>query len=298
MKQGRNCFRQSPPFPLPRRPFEDDQDRDEVFVSQILLDLKPLMSLSESLSNFNWTRRKRRSCLDSSTSTSTHQIQTQITVTTTSAARTTASPDTPLSLSFSLSESDEKPKKRKKEEYVGIIQELNQRKVLLQGEVETVKNCYRKLKKFNSKLKAIRHEVLNSCTRKEEGNQMERRTNFGLQLTHRYRMNTLGRSLPSIADPTAQKLRCSYDPFTARLTSSDNGLIFGPDYGLGLQSHLSGVGIDLNLPAEEMDMDASQPLDVIADQRARFAEARRKRMGIIKIKAMRNAYGINFPVNT
>lgn len=105
---------------------------DEIIVSQILLDLKNLMSLSESLANFNWRCRRRRSCLDAAPplpsasswpSPSVHRTDNEIEERRPhikaeevvaeeeekrGAARTTGSPDTPLS--FSPSESDEKSK--------------------------------------------------------------------------------------------------------------------------------------------------------------------------------------------
>lgn len=102
---------------------------DEIIVSLILLDLKKMMSLSESLSNFNWGRRRKRSCLEAppplasasswpSPSPVNRIEEKKLHIKAAQAAqeakhgggaaRTTASPDTPLS--FSPSESDEKSK--------------------------------------------------------------------------------------------------------------------------------------------------------------------------------------------
>ncbi|KAL0347497.1 UNVERIFIED_CONTAM: hypothetical protein Scaly_1765700 [Sesamum calycinum] len=136
-----------------------------------------------------------------------------------------------------------------------MIEGLTQRKDLLRGEIENVKKYYNKLKAYNSELKAIKQEVLNaSCPRKEEEERMETGgMNLGVELTQHYRV----------------------------------------DMWLGSVNHVGPLGIDLNIPAEEaLGMDPSQPLDtgrVTADKRARFAEARRKRRGIIKIKNMRSA---------
>lgn len=80
---------------------------------------------------------------------------------------------------------------------------------------------------------------------------------------------------------------CQYTsgPIAAHLQPSDDGL--------GLINNGGPLGIDLNLPAEEaFGMELYRPLDVsktmIVDKRARFAEARRKRIGIMKTKSSRN----------
>ncbi|KAL2522332.1 uncharacterized protein Fot_26255 [Forsythia ovata] len=66
--------------------------------------------------------------------------------------------------------------------------------------------------------------------------------------------------------------------------------------GLGNINHVGPVRVpDLNISAEEaFGLDPSQPLDInrdLADKRARFAEARRLRRGIIKIKMMKSGLG-------
>lgn len=268
---------------------------DEIIVSQILLDLKNLMSLSESLSGFNWGRRRRRSCLEappaltSACSSLENRIverRAQIKVEEAEApqdekhgggARTTASPDTPLS--FSPSESDEKPKhsskktskKRSREEYLDMIEGLSQRKELLTGEIENVRKYYNKLKAHNSHLKAMKQEVLDS------------RLNLGIELTQHYRIDTELHHQPSTANPTANECEHYFSPIVARLQHSDDRL--------GSASRGGPLGFDLNLPAEEaFGVELYRPLDVnraIADKRARFAEARRKRIGIIKTKSSR-----------
>ncbi|KAI3460403.1 hypothetical protein Pfo_017066 [Paulownia fortunei] len=287
---------------------------DEIIVSQILLDLKTLVSLSESLSNFNWGCRKRRSCLDaapplprapSCPSPSVHRTGNEIAERRPhikageveeekgDAARTTASPDTPLC--FSPSESDEKSKhsskknskKRSREDYIDMIDGLTQRRDLLRGEIENVKKYYKKLKAYNSELKVMKREVLNSYPRKEEP-QME--TSGGMNLrtesTQHYRIHMVPHQQPFIADPTAQqKFQYSIGPIQTKLYSSNDGL--------ASVNHVGPLEIDLNIPASEsFGVDPSQPLDLskaLADKRARFAEARRKRRGIIKTKSMRSA---------
>ncbi|KAL2241960.1 UNVERIFIED_CONTAM: hypothetical protein Sindi_0314000 [Sesamum indicum] len=325
---------------------------DEIIVSQILLDLRNLISLSESLSNFNWGCRRRRSCLDAAPSLpptpsllpppvqrtdngieahiKAEEVSLEEKPDATAATRTTASPDTPLS--FSPSESDEKSKhsskktskKRllqvsfafqflpipqlypfdiplfltSKQEYIDMIEGLTQRKDLLRGEIENVKKYYNKLKAYNSELKAIKKEVLNtSCPRKEEEKQMETGggMNPGVELTQHYRVDMVPHQQPYIQDPMGQNFHQYplFGPIATQFYSSNSGF--------GSVNHVGPLGIDLNIPAEEaLGVDPSQPLDagrVIADKRARFAEARRKRRGIIKIKNMRSACGIKLPAS-
>ncbi|KAL0366029.1 UNVERIFIED_CONTAM: hypothetical protein Sradi_3493000 [Sesamum radiatum] len=195
------------------------------------------------------------------------------------APRPTASPDTPLS--FSPSESDEKSKhsskktskKRSKQEYIDMIEGLTQRKDLLRGVLNT------------------------SCPRKEEEEQMETGggMNLGVELTQHYRVDMVPHQQPFIQDPMAQNFHQYplFGPIATQFYSSNSGL--------GSVNHVGPLGIDLNIPAEEaLGVDPSQPLDagrVIADKRARFAEARRKRRGRIKIKNMRSACGIKLPAS-
>ncbi|KAH6780201.1 hypothetical protein C2S52_011438 [Perilla frutescens var. hirtella] len=261
---------------------------DEIIVSQILLDLRNLMSLSESLSNYNWGCRRKRSCLDPPPppplTSASFSLENRIEEKRArikaeeaaqdekhvGAARTTASPDTPLS--FSLSESDEKPKhsskktskKRSREEYLDMIEGLTQRRELLAGEIENVKKYYNKLMADNAQLKAMKQKVLNSGM------------SLGTELSQQYRID----HQPSTANPTAQE---SVGPTAAHLQPSDGGL--------GSVNHGGPLGFDLNLPAEEaFGVELYRPLEVsrpIADKRAIFAEARRKRIGIIKTKSTR-----------
>ncbi|PIM97915.1 hypothetical protein CDL12_29609 [Handroanthus impetiginosus] len=133
--------------------------------------------------------------------------------------------------------------------------------------------------------------MLNSCPRKEDP-QMER-INLGMELTQHYRIDMVHHQQPSIADPTAQNFPYPYGPIAAQFFPSINGL--------GSVNQVGPLGFDLNIPAEEaFGEEPSQPLDLnmaLADQRARCAEARRKRRGILKIKAMRHACGIKLPTS-
>ncbi|XP_051149712.1 uncharacterized protein LOC127264296 isoform X2 [Andrographis paniculata] len=269
--------RQSPML-LPSSPSTSAME-DETIVSQILLDLKTLMSLSESLSRFNWTCRKRRSSLDTPPPPPPPPgKKTPAAVAVAAAVRTTASPDTPLT--FSPGDCDGKcnksSKKRTRDEYRCTIHELNQKRNLLRGEIETVKNYYQKLKDFNSELKGVKQRVLNSCARKDEEEEED------TQMEMERRMNIPRHHPPLMGDPTAEIFRAPFGSISSNGLESVNQL-----------SRLNWI--DLNMPPEEIDV--SQPLDVVADRRARFAEARRKRKGIIKVKAMRNACGLKLPFN-
>lgn len=78
------------------------------------------------------------------------------------------------------------------------------------------------------------------------------------------------------------------------------GFGFGHINGLGSNNHVGPIWIpDLNVSAEEMDPN-QPPLDrrsssVFADRRTRFAEARRRRMDIIRVKSMRTSCFFKFP---
>lgn len=82
-----------------------------------------------------------------------------------------------------------------------------------------------------------------------------------------------------------------------RVETFQSSFGFGHINGLGSINHVGPTWIpDLNVSAEEMD--PNQPLDrssVFADRRTRFAEARRRRMDIIRVKSMRTACFFKFP---
>ncbi|KAK6131278.1 hypothetical protein DH2020_034988 [Rehmannia glutinosa] len=254
---------------------------DENFVAQILIDLPNIIRKSESLLVFKWGNKKRRSRLDEGASSSRAPSSYQMTDVGIEERKprakaeeevvAAASPVTPLS--FPASESDEKSwhafrkssNKRSREEYMDMIEELTKRRNLLRG-------------------------VLNSCIRKEEP-EMEIRLemNLGMELTQNHQFSMAPHQQPLFAD---EKFQNSLGPITAQFYSSYSGL--------GSVHHVGPLGIpDLNLAAGEVfGVDPYQPLDVsrdLSDKRARFAEARRRRSGIIKIKSMRRACGIKLP---
>ncbi|KAK4429381.1 hypothetical protein Salat_1238500 [Sesamum alatum] len=272
---------------------------DEIFVAKILLDLPSMIGLLDSLAGFQWGSKRRRSSLvegPSSSRAPSSRSPTDVEIeerkpqakAEAAAAATTSSPVSPLH--FSPSESDEKPrhtlkksyKKRSKEQYIDTIEELTQRRDLLRGEIENVTKYYNKLNAYNLQLKALKQEVLNPCIKRENPEtETSRWMNLGLQLTQQH--NQIGavapQQQPLVPDEMAEKFQHSLGPITTQF--------YG---GLGPVSHVGLLGIpDLNISAQ------GQPLDMssgIADRRARCAEARRRRRGIMKIKSMRRACGI------
>ncbi|KAL8466787.1 hypothetical protein ACS0TY_035732 [Phlomoides rotata] len=250
---------------------------DEMIVAQILVDLRlifmPHLSFVEYLADSNWKRRKRRSCLDqipplrAAVLSSGNEIKAAVAVEKNGGGhRTTTSPDSP----FTFAPSDESPEKLKhsskensrKRHYLDSIEQLTQQKGFLRREIKNVKKYYTKLKAYNSELKTIKHEISRGMM------------NVGIGSTHHQ---------PLIADATAQGIQY---PITAQSQPSNNGP--------GSVNRVGPIGFDLNAPAEEtlgFVVDELQPLDVnrvISDRRARYAEARRMRRGIMKTKSIKN----------
>ncbi|KAG6422683.1 hypothetical protein SASPL_113061 [Salvia splendens] len=201
-------------------------NEDEFAVCQILLGLRKLLSLSESLSDHNWGCRRKRSCLVSPPSASSlpeNRIEETCLPLKAEeeAAAAVSSPETPLS--FPRSECDDRhkhsSKKRLREGYLDMINRLTERKELLSREIKKVKNFHNELKAYNSQLKSFK--------------QAEMRRDHVLRL--------------------------------------------------------GGRDIDLNRPAFG-DVEVCQPFDAAADKRARSAEARMKRMKIIKNKSRFRKY--------
>lgn len=135
-------------------------------------------------------------------------------------------------------------------------------------------------------------QVLNSCPRKEDPKvEISSDRNLGVELSqhHQISVEPQRHPQPLAADLMAEKFQHSSGLITTQFHSSYNGLGSVGPFGIP----------DLNISAEEaFGVDQSQPLDTsraFTDRRARFAEARRRRMDIIKIKSMRSACGIKFP---
>ncbi|KAL8514715.1 hypothetical protein ACS0TY_013698 [Phlomoides rotata] len=248
---------------------------DEKFVAQILLDLPILTSMAESGSPLKWGCRRRRSRFnDSSFRKNDVKIEERRLQSKAAEERggAASSPVTPLA--FSPSESDRKSRhhhlkrrsrKRSKEKYTAMIEELTQRRDLLREEIGNVTNYYDNLIAYNSELKAMKEEVLNSDQIKEEPKlEISRYGNVGVELRQ-------GKpSQPLVSD---QKIHLSVGP-----PQFDNGLEPVGPFGIP----------DLNISAAE-ESNSILSYHYQTDRRARFAEARRRRMDIIKIKIMRGA---------
>ncbi|KAL2499341.1 Uncharacterized protein Adt_24891 [Abeliophyllum distichum] len=274
---------------------------EEIEVAETLLDLGNSVLVSESRNNFSWGCRRKRSTLfaaqssapaPSSPSPSIHgteiEIEPQVKV------QPSTSPTTPLSFSPSESEekskhSSKKSKKRTREKYMEIIEGLTQRRDLLKGEVENVRNYYNKLKAHNLELKSMKQKALTTCL-KEEG--MNKFWNLEMNLAQQYQITAVAHHQQFILDQmtmgsSSQISDKIHYPFIPMAPSSN---------GLGNINHVGPVRVpDLNISAEEtFGVDPSQPLDINRDpaaKRARFAEARRLRKGIIKTKMMRSGLG-------
>ncbi|KAL8059216.1 hypothetical protein ABFX02_03G071300 [Erythranthe guttata] len=289
---------------------------DELLVAQILLDLPYMFGMLESVTGPKWGgKKRRRSRMRNPPSSSrapspsirrtelvqvrekNHRPKTEEDI---SAAATT-SPVTPLS--FSSGESDEKSRRRalkkisktrSREEYDNMIEELTRQRDVLRVEIKNVTKHYKKLNAYNSELKAMKQEALNCCPSEENPKLVIYREKMNLDTEstqHRHRQSKIvANSKPFVSDQMAEKFEQSNGPNSAQLNTWRNGL----DY-LGGPFRIP----DLNISAEvAFGVDESQPLDEsvgVADRRARFAEARRRRRGIMKIKHMRSACGIKLP---
>ncbi|KAH6763763.1 hypothetical protein C2S51_015012 [Perilla frutescens var. frutescens] len=243
---------------------------DEIHVAQTLLDIAGMIRILESGPGLKWGAKKRRSKSPyHKTDVGVEETPPPQPKSETAAA---ASPVTPLA--FPPSESDEQRSKHlfhrtsknmSREVYVDMIEELSQRRDLLRGEIENVTSYYNKLIAYNSQLKAMKQEVL----RKEE---------------------------PKLETTIDGNLAMELIPKNHKMSSIGLVELYN---GLGFIKNVAPFGIpDLNVSAEEI----IQPLDrsrAIADRRSRSAEARRRRMDIIRVKSLtmslRSVCGFKFP---
>ncbi|KAL3634346.1 hypothetical protein CASFOL_021400 [Castilleja foliolosa] len=269
---SRSTSKQSSPLASPTA--------DESAVAEILIALRKLISLSEYLTDFNWGCKRRRSCLDevpplprgpsSENEIEVRKLKIKAALRKgVDAAGTTASPTTPLA--FSPSESDEKSRHKetsKRRLMEDNIVRLTQTRDVFRREVENAKRHYDKLKAYNSELKAMKQKVINNFPIKEE--------------PQNYRINMAPHQQLLITNPTAQQIfQYPIGSIQTRLYSTNDEAPSG--------DHVGPLLIDLNFPAIEA---CEEPFDsgnvIAADQRARFAEARRRRRRLMKAKSMRN----------
>lgn len=177
-----------------------------------------------------------------------------------------------------------------------IIDELTQRRELLQREIEAVKSYYDKLKAINMDLKAKKRE-LEMC--KKFGVELNKSKNAENHQDYYY-YYSMAHQQPSNADQTAYGSRT-----TERFQQHPHDKIphfLSSGFGSGEVKQVGPLCIpDLNASVEEtFVVDSSQPLDrsraVVAvvgdDGKARAAaEARRRRM--VKMKEMKGSFGSN-----
>ncbi|KAL6982674.1 hypothetical protein U1Q18_016062 [Sarracenia purpurea var. burkii] len=219
-----------------------------------------------------------------------------------------SSPATPLS--FSPSESDEKSKhsrkkisgKRTREEWLEIIDGLVRRRELLRGEIETVNGYYNKLKASNLELKAKKQEL--GLNRGKTQLEIIKSVNLGMELSKSTQVEN--KNHPQILHYDLHKQPCVSNQRV--FGSQENSQNFQDPYnqispllsGLGAVNPTSPLGIpDLNVAAVEIfAMEFPQPLDksraVLTDNKAKAAEARRRRM--VKMKEMKNSFAAIKPM--
>ncbi|XP_019156315.1 PREDICTED: uncharacterized protein LOC109153037 isoform X2 [Ipomoea nil] len=290
-------------------------DDDEIEVANILLDLRNLIRQSDvrlKLRGFtlSWGCKRRRSNTNRSATVSPPPPPPPTTAGVNSpspsppppedshadpeipAIKTEVlSPATPLSFSPSES-SDEKPvivssrkhsKKRTREEWMKNLDELNQCKEALIGQLETVRAYYNKQMAYNLELKAKKQEILSISQKVEEPSGPDTRAGQGYPQYEN----------PIIIDPLGQRYQYQFVQNGPRqdLVSAQNGMgyVLGP------------IGIpDLNVsPEETLVVGSSQPFDVQrmegGDKKTRYAEARRNRMVKNKLKIKSGSHSITLP---
>lgn len=303
--------------------------KDEIEVSEILLQLPHLISESESLPRFSfeWGAKRRRSALASNPSI----LRFRLTLSSSALRHGTcggggsvagpsceteggppavkvkaeaSSPATPLSFSPS-SESDEKPKshlkrkvqvKRKREEWLEIIDGLTQRRDLLKGEVENVKRYHDKLKAFNLELKTRKQEFSLGLTM--ENPHLENNKSIVKSPAPENQNHHQQRQL--IMDQAVQRSEIgeNFENLSSKMS------ILPSSNGVGMVNNNVGpLGIpDLNFsPDECVGMDSSQPFDLNLTNknlsRAMAAQARQRRIQIYRVKNSIAASKLRFTYN-
>ncbi|KAL7261765.1 hypothetical protein ACSBR1_000221 [Camellia fascicularis] len=281
---------------------------DEKEVAEILLNLPNLIFKSESRLRFasGWGVKRRRSAIDSNPPplprlrpSSPHLHRETDTERRPKKIKTEASsPSTPLS--FSPSESDDKSnhsrkklsKKRKKEEWLEITERLIQRRELLRGEIETVKSYYNKLKTLNLELKAKKQKLRFNKSSKigMESQRIIQSTlvenaQIHCVVHHHHHHHHQQHQQQSYGSHTSENFQYPFGHVSPLMSSGSR---------LGNVNHMGPLGIpDLNVVAsveETFGTDSSQPLDhnrAVTDDRAKAAEARKRRM--VRIKEMKSS---------
>ncbi|KAL2522244.1 uncharacterized protein Fot_26167 [Forsythia ovata] len=228
---------------------------EEIEVAETLLDLGNPVLVSESRNNFSWGCRRKRSTLFAAPSSA-------------------PAPSSP-SPSIHGTEIESEPQ-------VKVQPSTSPTTPLSFSPSESDEKSKHSSKKSKKR-------ALTTCLKKEGMNKF---WNLEMNLAQHYQITTVAHHQQFILDQMAMGSSSQINdkihyPFIPMAPSSN---------GLGNINHVGPVRVpDLNISAEEaFGLDPSQPLDInrdLADKRARFAEARRLRRGIIKIKMMKSGLG-------
>ncbi|XAR61653.1 hypothetical protein NMG60_11016132 [Bertholletia excelsa] len=273
---------------------------EEAEVCAILLDLRNRISESETRHGFGlqWGAKRRRSGAGLNppptrrlcTSTAPHGKSQGETKTRPRPEFKTESTSPTTPLSFSPSETDDKTEQysrnRTREEWLEIMEDLVQERELIRRNIETMTSYCKTLRAANLELKALKKELSSRPAIPHSG--IRRSLNFvkeiSIERQGRPQVPYVGHQQPCILAQTAKMDFCSSFPF-----------------GLGKVEHTPPRGFpDLNLNLEEALLnDPLPPSDhfrALADQRARAADARRRRLikireknGLTAVKASRRS---------
>ncbi|KAF8410443.1 hypothetical protein HHK36_002972 [Tetracentron sinense] len=293
--------------------FIDSLDEYEINVAKIMLKIPQLIYESKLRPRFplSWAAKRKRSAIQDTPSSSPHRsppppppppppapslCRPPCNVERPILKVEASSPGTPLS--FCPSESDGKSKhskrknfkKRTKEEWLGILAELNRCQEQLKADVENVKLYHDKQKAFNLVLKAREREL---CLKKEELDlDSSRRLDLVVEPTEltvrlnpkedaQQRLPIVIHQPPSAVhrmDCRSEILENSQYPYNQMSSSLSSGV------GLGMGKNLSAIGIpDLNLSVEETVGMDSFPLFELNGS-AIATQARKRRIEIIRRK--------------
>ncbi|XAR64198.1 hypothetical protein NMG60_11024449 [Bertholletia excelsa] len=266
---------------------------DEIEVSSILLHLPRLIFESEPLYRFQfgWGARRRRSAIDSTSSPPPRRRPTLPPPenTTCRGEHETSSPATPLFFLPSESSDDKSNRSRRKkrlfllqsrEEWLEMVEGLVHRRELLRRELEAVKNYWNKLKTLNLELKAKRQELSFATTSSRLT--ISERLDYRISQPIHYMVHH---------EPSVAVNRTDYSE-TFQYSQGQFPLPLSPGSGLATDCHMGPPCIpDLNVSAEEaFGVGSPQPFDLgrgFVDNKARAAEARRRRM--VRIKEAKNS---------
>ncbi|KAL0351760.1 UNVERIFIED_CONTAM: hypothetical protein Scaly_1564700 [Sesamum calycinum] len=229
---------------------------DEIFVAQILLDLPGMMGLLDSLAGFQWGSKRRRSCLVEDPSSS-----------------RAPSSRSPSCHRTNVEIEGRKPQAKAEEDAAAAAtgSPVSPLHFSPSESDEKPRHTLKKSSKRRSKEQYV--DMIEELTQRRDllRGEIENVTKYYNKL------NAYNLQLKALKQEVLNSCIKEEDPETetSRLWAWTCQPPCGPP--------------DLNISAEGGALDMSSG---IADRRARCAEARRRRRGIMKIKAMRRACGI------